>query len=103
MRKLRREPREHETGSKGFFGRLLFGGQRSSRGLFVMGPQNEPDASAIDHFGREPLEHALGRSRFHLAAAQAFEATPFHLLLRRSGREDFRKTPQRFLDRKSVV
>ena len=62
-----------------------------------MGPQNECDASAVDHFGREPFEHALGRPRFHLAAAQAFEATPLHLLLRRSGREDFRKPPQRFL------
>ena len=68
-----------------------------------MGPQNERDAAAIDHFGREPFEHALGRPRFHLAAAQAFEATPFHLLLRRSGREDFRKPPQRFLEADRLI
>ena len=103
MRKLRREPREHETASKGFFGKLLFRGQRPSHGLFVMGPQNERDAATIDHFGREPFEHALGCAGFHLAAAQAFEATPLHLLLRRSGREDFRKPPQRFLESNRLI
>ena len=88
MHELRREPREHETASKTFFETLLFRGQRPSHGLFVMGPQNERDAAAIDHFGREPFEHALGSAGFHLAAAQALKATPLHLLLRRSGRED---------------
>ena len=68
-----------------------------------MGPQHERDAATIDHFGREPLEHALGRPRFHLAAAQAFEATPLHLLLRRSGREDFRKPPQRLLEADRLI
>ena len=89
MHELWREPREHETASKGFFRKLLFRGQRSSRGLFVMGPESERDAATVDHFGREPFEHALGRPRFHLAAAQAFETTPLHLPLRRSGWEDF--------------
>src|ERR1700722_14423579 len=98
MHELRREPREHETASKTFFETLLFRGQRAPHGLIVMGPESERDAATVDHFGRKALEHALGRSRVHIAAAQAFEATHRRLLLRRPGREHLREPPQRFLE-----
>src|ERR1700677_3124910 len=97
------ESRANGKRRRRLFSEALFRSQRLAHGLFVMGPQNKRDAAAIDHFSREPFEHALGRPLLHLAAAETFEATPFDFLLGRTARKDFRKPPQRFLETDRLI